>query len=433
MATATKQKSKGAEQKANSRRGKLQAPNLGVFYNGQKQTIEPGLFEFQVLLVRPEEPSIPGGRYLVLDRSNVSLEWVEGEGSTMTGTLTLRRPTPDAVSAVPVLRGHRVRLRLRWGGKWGVLWDMQVHEPPPTDVGSGTVTVELADPLSALQLNEKEWEFKKDKQHPDGWTADQITRFVCQDQKVKVGALASAKVKIKKLKLKGSGLEVIRRAWAREKKKTGLRYVIRLRDGRMNVVPFGRPGVAYEIKGIEKSAETSATAPTLHPTTSIKAKGHLQGTDGKKRKIEETVQSNSAMARFGFSQKEVDYGKVESRTELREEATRQLSEGLELERAASLTIPGIPFLEKGSQIIWRTNEPGWHGKVGSSNRDRAFAWATTVSHSLNPASYDTTLTLSQDDIYLKDRERRDEERRDKAEKERSGRKAKGEEGKGKKE
>lgn len=425
MATATKKKSKGAEQKANSTRGKLQAPNLGAFYDEKKRSIEPGLFAFRVLLVRPEEPNIPGGRYLVLDRNNVSLEWIEGEGSTMTGTITLRRPTPDAVSAVPVLRGHRIRLLLWWSGKWGVLWDMQVREPPPVDVGSGTVTLELADPLSALHLNEKEWEFKKDKQHPEGWTADEITRFVCKDQKVKIGTLASAKVKIKKLKLKGSGLEVIRRAWTREKRKTGNRYVIRLRDGGLNVVPFGRPGIAYEIVGIEKSAETSATAPSLHPTTIIKAKGHLKGTGGKKVKVEETVQSDSAMARFGRSEKEANYGLVDSQKELREEATRDLSEGLELERAASITIPGIPFIEKGSQIIWRTNEPGWHGKVGSTNRDRAYAWATQVSNSLSPGAYETTIILSQDDIYLVDRERRDEERRDKAEKESNGRKAKG--------
>lgn len=423
-ATATKKRSKGAIQKANSRRGKLQAPNLGAYYDEKKRPIEPGLFDFRVLLVRPEEPNLPGGRYLPLDRNNVSLEWIEGEGSTMTGTLTLRRPEPDAVAAVPVLRGHRIRLLLQWAGTWNVLWDMQVREPPPTDVGSGTLTLELADPLSALHLNEKQWEFRKDKQHPDGWTADQITRFVCSDQKVQIGTLASAKVKIKKLKLKGSGLEVIRRAWAQEKRKTGQRYLIRFRLGGLQVIPFGRPGVAYEIKGIEKSAETSATAPSLHPTTIIKAKGHLKGTAGKKKKIEETVQSNSAMARFGRSEKEVDYGKVDSQKELREEATRDLSEGLELERAASLTIPGIPFIEKGSQIIWRTNEPGWFGKVGKTKRDRAFAWATSVSNSLNPASYETTIVISQDDIYLADREQRDEERRDKSKKERDGRKAK---------
>lgn len=427
MAAATKTKT-GREQKVNSRRGKLQAPDLGAYYDNLLRQVQPGLAEFQIVLVRPEEP-MPG-RYLGLDRAGISLEWVEGEGATMTGTLTARRPGPRRVASIPVLRGHRIRLRLKVGGEWSVLWDMQVTEPPETDVGSGTLTCALADPLSALHLNEKEWEFKKDKQHPDGWTCDEITRFVCKDQKVRIGKLVQGKVKIKKLKLKGSGLEVIRKAYAQEKRKSGDRYVIRMRNGRLNVTTFGRPGVAFEIKGIEKSATTTATAKSLHPTTVIKAKGHIKSGD-KNHKVEETVVAESAAGRFGRSEKEVDYGKVKSRSELREEAMRDLSEGLELERGATLTIPGMPLIEKGSQIIWRTNEPGWHGKVGDTDRDRAFAWATTVTHSLGPASYDTTFTLSQDDIYLADRERRDDERRSKSKKEREGREDKNPKAKGK--
>jgi hypothetical protein len=60
--------------------------------------------------------------------------------------------------------------------------------------------------------------------------------------------------------------------------------------------------------------------------------------------------------------------------------------------------------------------------VGDTDRDRAFAFVTSSRHSLGPTSYDTEITLSQDDIYLKDRERRDEERRDDKKKERQGRK-----------
>lgn len=421
--------SKGREQRANSQRGRLQAPDLGHFYNDRIRSIEPGEFLFRTVLVRPEEAR--DTRYLTLDRAETSLEWGE-EGAVLTGTLSLRRPAPERVQAVPVLRGHRVRLQLFWGGRWEVLWDMQVQNPLPTDVKTGSLTAELADPLSALHMNEKEWEFKKDKRHPDGWTADEITRFVCRDQHVRIGNLAQGRRKIKKLKLKGSGLEVIRKAWAMEKQKTGVRYVVRFRNGRLTVLPFQRPTTAYVIKGIEKEAETSATAPSLHPTTAIKATGHIkQG--GKAKKVEEMVISKKAAARFGYSEKEVDYGRVDSRTELREEATRDLAEQVKLERSATLTIPGIPFLEKGSTVVWRTAEPGWYGKVGDTNRDRAFAFVTSAQHSLGPSNYDTVIVLSQDDVYLEDRERRDEERRDEKKKERKGRKEKGqgEEGEGK--
>lgn len=421
MAT-TATKNKGKKQRANSQIGKLRAPNLNAFYDQKARSIEPGEFTFRTLLVRPEMPA-NDGRYMILDRANTSLEWGDGEGSVLTGSISLRRPAPEKVGSIPILRGHRVRLQLFWGGHWQVLWDMQVPDVPDVDLKTGTITAELADPLSALQLNQKEWEFKKDKQHPQGWTADEITRFVCRDQRVRIGRLPKARKRMKKLKLKGSGLEVIRKAWAAEKRETTIRYVIRFRDNRLNVEPFTRPKTIYVIKGIPKAASTSATAKSLHPTTSIKATGHIKK-GGKTHKIEETVTSTAAARRFGFSQKEIDYGHVDSRTELRKEARRDLAEGFELERSANLTIPGIPFLEKGSMVIWRTEEPGWHGKVGSTNKDRAFAYVTSSHHSLGPSSYDTELVLSQDDIYLADRERRDEERRDKSKKERKGDKVK---------
>ena len=401
--------SKGKQQRANSQRGRLQRPDLSQVYDQRVRSIEPGDFTFRTLLIRPEKPR--ADRYLPLDRSETSLEWSDGDGSVLTGSLSLRRPGPFRVAAVPVLRGHRVRLQLLWGGRWRVLWDMQVQDPPPVDVKTGSLTVNLSDPLSALHMNEKEWEFKKDKRHPKGWTADEITRAVCRDQRVRIGKLAQGRRRIKKLKLKGSGLEVIRKVWAMEKAESGVRFVIRFRDGRLTVLPFQRPSTAYIIKGIEKGAETSASAPSLHPTTVIKATGHIkQG--GKAKKVEETVSSRNGMKRFGYSRKEKDYGRVESRAELREEAMRDLAEAVKLERSATLTIPGVPFLEKGSQVIWRTHEPGWSGKVGDTNRDRAFAWVTSARHSLGPASYDTEIVLSQDDIYFNDRKRRDEERRD---------------------
>lgn len=418
-----KQKSKGREQKAKTPRSKLAAPNLNAYYDKAIHALEPGAFTFRTILIRPAQPR--DSRYMTLDRATTTLEWNDSESSSLSGSLSLQRPSPEEVGALPILRGDRVRLQLFWGGQWRTMWDMMVSEPPPASLPLGSISVSLADPLAALQANVKQWEFKKDKRHPDGWTADEITRFVCKDQHCRIARLPQGKVKIKKLKLKGSGLEVIRRAWAREKKKTTLRYVIKFVNGHLDVVPFGRPETMTVIGGIAKQAETEATGGGgLHPTTSIKATGHLKLADGKTKKIEEVVTSKSAAKRLGFSQKEHNYGKVDSRSELREEAQRDLSSELELKHTATLTIPGIPFLEKGSTVKWLTNEPGWHGKVGKSKKDRAIAFVTGTTHTLSPQAYETSLALSQQDIYLADAERRDEERRQKKQKEREGRKGK---------
>ena len=73
---------------------------------------------------------------------------------------------------------------------------------------------------------------------------------------------------------------------------------------------------------------------------------------------------------------------------------------------------------------WITTEPGWSGQVADTARDRSFAFVTGANHILLPSSYETEITISQDDPYFEDRKRRDEERRDKKKKERGGRKPK---------
>lgn len=411
----------GRKQRANSKRGRLQRPDLSEWYDRTLTPIEPGGFVFRSVLVRPEKPREE--RYMTLDRALTELDWGDQGGSVLTGTMSLRRPGPRRVAALPVQRGHRVRLQLFWGGRWRRQWDMRVAQVPEVDLKTGTLTAPLEDDLNALSQNVKEWDFKKDKQHPHGWTADEVTVAVCKDQHVRPGRIAQGTKKITKLKLKGSGLEIIRKAWAMEKAKTGVRYVVKFNGARLDVLPFRRPDTVYIISAIEKGATTAAEAKTKRPVTQIKAKGRIKGT-GKDKKIEETVRSPVAIAKFGFSEEEKDYGRVNSRADLRQEARRDLAASIKVERTATLSLPGIPFLEKGSCIRWLTNEPGWSGKVGNTEQDRSYAYVTTAHHTLSPSSYDTEIQINQDDPYFTDRKRRDKERRDKKKQERKGRKPK---------
>jgi len=415
MAQAT-----GREQRKKTQRAQLRAPNLSAFYDRRISSIEPGEFDFRIVLVRPAQPR--ESRYLTLTRNTTEVDWSDAEGSTLSGSLTVRRSGVKRINSVPVVRGDRVRLLVHWGGRWRRLWDLRIPDVPPVDLKTGSLSVTLEDDLTPLSLTEREWEFKKDKRHPDGWTMDEIIRYVCKKCGVRPGRISEGRRKIKKLKLKASGLEVIRKAVALEKEKTAQKFVIRFRDTRLDVLPYRRPGTLYTIKGIEKGGSTQATGKP-RPVTQIVAKGRIRSGE-KTRKVEETIRSVSAIKRFGKIEKEKDYGRVDSRADLREQAKRDLAEAIKLERTATLTLPGIPFLEKGSAVRWVTTEPGWSGKVGDTARDRSFAFVTGANHILLPSSYETEITIAQDDPYFEDRKRRDEERRDKKKKERGGRKPK---------
>jgi hypothetical protein len=393
----------GRQQRKNSPTGKLRAPDLNDYYGKKLRDVIAGDFHFRTILVRPEKQG--NAKTLILDRAVTSIEWTE-EGSTLTGSLQLKRPAPHAVEALPIKERHLIRLLVRWGGEWYRLWEMRVEGDPEPVGSSGDLSVSLGDDLAALRKNVREWEFKKDKHHPDGWSPEAIAAFVGRKEGVKLGRIAKGRARIKKLKMKGSGLEVILRAYAQERRKTDRKFVVRLRDGELDILPFERHKVLYQIKGVALDYSTQTSPLKKRPTTVIEAKGRVG-----RKKIEAKIFRKAALKRIGLSAEEKSYGKVDSRKELIEEAQRDLAEELRVKRTASLQIPGIPFIQRGDTVHWITNEPGWSGP-GHGTQDRGFGYVTAVTHTASPANFESSVTLSQVDPYLEDARSRAKRERD---------------------
>lgn len=385
--------SQGRQERANSPTGKLRAPNLASIYTKALRDIEAGDFSFRTVLVRPEKPK-DDGRTIILDRATTSIEWTDAS-AVLSGSLTLHRPAPLAVSALPIKERHRIRLLVRWGGSWYRLWEMRVESDPEPTGSSGDVRVELADDLANLRQNERDWEFKKSKHRPDGWPPQAVARAVANREGVDAGKIAKGEARIKKLKRTCSGLEILMRVYAAERKKTDRKFVIRLRDGRLEIVPVERHKVLYEIKGMEIDYSTETGSPKKRrPTTVIEAKGRIG-----KKKVEVKVFREAILKRFGLSTAERSYGKVDSKQELKEKAMRELAEEVKVKRTAMLTIPGIPFMERGDTVRWITEEPGWSGP-SFGTRDRSYAYITAVTHSATPANFTSSMTVSQVDPFL---------------------------------
>jgi hypothetical protein len=385
---------KGRKERANSPTGKLRAPNLGSIYTKALRDVDAGDFDFRVVLVRPEKAK-DDGRLVILDRATTSVEWTD-ESAVLAGGLTLHRPNPLKPSSLPVKERHRVRLLVQWGGTWYRLWEMRVESEPEPTGSSGDLRVELSDDLASLRQNVRDWEFKKGKNRPKGWPPEAITKNVCNKEGVRMGKIAKGAARIKKLKKTCSGLEVIMRAYAAERQKSDRAFVIRLRNGRLEVVPVSRHRVLYEIRGVELDYSTETSSPKKgRPTTVIEAKGRVG-----KKKVEAKVFRRSILKRFGLSTAEKSYGKVDSKQELREKAMRDLAEQIRVTRRATLTIPGIPFMERGDTVRWLTEETGWSGP-SFGTQDRSYGYITGVTHAATPASFTSTVTLSQTDPFLK--------------------------------
>jgi hypothetical protein len=409
-------KSKGRTERDSSAKGKAHKPNLKAFYRGELSDITPGDFEFELALLR-------GGRSkpLVLDNVVESFTWEDSE-ATLQGSVSLRRPDPADPASLPIGKGQLIRCSVRYGGHaWRELWRMRCDSPVPDPV-EGTVTVDLADDMAALSKGERKWTFRKTKRRRHGWRCDEIARHVCKELHLHAGKLAKGTKRFDKVVVTGSGLAVLKDAYKRERDHSARAFVLRLRNGRVEAVPYQRNRVLYVIAEDLQTA-TQTIEQKDKPTTVIKARGHIGKGDDRK-KLKATVFDRKVVARLGRLEKEHDYGRVKSRADLLHQARMDLAKEIRAKRTAELTIGGVPFIRRGDGLRWVTKEPGWYGKT-TEVRDRSFVFCTAVSHTVGSGGeYTTTLSIDQDDPFVKDKERREKELRAKKRKARKARKKK---------
>jgi hypothetical protein len=403
----------GRDERRQSDQGRRRLPRMGQIYGRRLRDIIPGEFEFRTLLIRPEKRDRQGLR---LAQALTYLSWTS-DGPVLTGSITLKRPAGDRPHSVPVKRGHLIRLLVRWHQQWYRLWDMRVNGEPDVDRTSGDINCELADDLDALKRNRRDWSFRKTKQRKKGWHPQEIAVNVCRREGVKMGRIAEVNsVWIDKLEQDNtSGLDIIKKAYKQASDETGKRYVMQFKRGRFEVIPLQRSKIAYIIKNMATGESTSGTPRHERPHTVIEGTAKVGD-----EKVTETLARPAIVRRFGRSVLEKDYGEIGSRDHLRELMERDLAAEIRVKLTATLTLPMIPFLERGSTVRWMTNEPGWFGPSENS-RDRSWAFVRTASHSLDPSSQTTTVTLEQFDPYLADQRRRDKDARDKKRREREGR------------
>lgn len=385
-----------------SKAGQARRPDLSSYYRNRLPDVAPGEFDFEVTLLRGQ-----GKAPLSLDRVTESIEWVDEE-AVLQGSIVFRRPGgPDSL---PVGSGHRVRLRVRWAGRWYELWTMRVSMPE-VDKGEGSVSVDLLDDLDLLRRDERDWNFRKSKRRPNGYSPEAVTRDVCRQLGVKVRTVPTGTVRIKNLKRRDtSGLNIIRKVWAEEREKSGRRFVIRMRNGELEVVPYRRNRILYVLQDAITEALLRQEG-SARPVTVIEAKGTI-GKGKRAGPVKVTVFDAAVVRRFGRATRVRDFGRVDSKAELERKAKRALAKAIRVKDTATLTFPGIPFIRRGEGVEVRMPAEGYGGA-------KAFVFTTRVSHSLTADGYDTTIEVERDDPFEKYREAREAAAREKKAKERA--------------
>lgn len=379
-------KNKGRDQRKRSATGRARRPTLDGFYRYALPPIRPGDFNFELMLLRPGHPPFP------LDRLTERFEWDESS-SEMTGSLTLRRPRWDEPGSLPIERSHRVRCRVRWAGSWYVLWTMRC-KPPEVAPEEGLVTVALQDDMDLIKRSRRDWSFRQTKHRKFGYFPEEIVRLVCKRAGIRVGAIAKGRYRVPKIVMKNaSPLDVFKAAYAHERQKTGRSFVIRIRNGKLEIVPLKRnPAVYVLAKQIQTAMITQEPAQET-PATVITGRGRIgSGKDAKK--VSYTDYNRAAVRRLGYVHREKHYGRVESVGDLRGKTQRDLARALKVNRTVQVTHAGIPFIRRGEGAKIGMPKEGFSGRA-------AFVYATTASHAVQSGEYTSTWDFATDDPYVK--------------------------------
>lgn len=395
---ATKQRSgKGRAEHKRTAQGRTHQPNLTRFYAHALSDWRPLKYEFRLTLLRGK-----GIASLPITPATESFEWTDDQ-AVLRGTITFRRPE-STKGSLPIGRGHQVRCQVKSGSNWRELWRMRLKSPD-TDVGAATVTCEMADDLELLAASKDDFHFGKSKKNkPKGWLPHQIAVHICRLYGVRPGKIVRGKHRITKLTLKNkSPLDVIRAAYAHERKKTGRRYIINMEGGKLNVRPFKRNPVLYTMAELIESALLSQQTNEDKFATVLEAKGHI-GKGKQAKKVRLTEFRRNVVRRYGYIKQQFNAGKVDSRADLRRQARRELAKRIRFKKTASLDHTCIPYIRRGDGVKMLLPAEGYKGKA-------AFVFCSSVTHTVSGSTRTMSLELKSNDPFQADKERREKELR----------------------
>lgn len=315
------------------------------------------------------------------------------QGSARVGELNFRRPL-TARGASEIASGDTVRCEIApWGrGRWRPLWQMTVSTPSDSIV-DGTISLALTAQLTAAEKNKASFKFRKDKHHPNGWTADEITHAVAKRFHIPTGRIAKGHHRIARLIEKSlSPVDVVTKAWARERTHTGRRYDIDVSKGRLEVLELRRPWYMLLLGKAITNATVEHRIDGIASALIVTATRHHAGKRAKD-KLRVKVTDPGRLRRYGYIVKTIKAPRsIDTLTELRKYAKRRLARLYAPRPQVTFTHPGLPWVDRGDAIKFSLPEDGLEQIV----------YVTDVRHDLSAGSYTMDVTVRWTDPWLAD-------------------------------
>lgn len=315
-----------------------------------------------------------------------SVQW-QRAGAFRSGTLGLRRPLGPYKASL-VQHGDIVRCDVdpQSTGQWMTLWRQEVSVPNH-DVMPGTLSLTLAAANQRPAQSKVTWKFTTHNR-PGGWTAAQITEFAGHRFGLPVGTLPACHYRISTLVEKSASvIDVITRAWILEREHTGRQFDIDLSSGVIVVTEVREPRymlhvgaalidalLSQTLTGIATEVIATGTARQLARTKTGKI-------THKTHKLRVQVTDAARQGQYGTIVKTLHApAGINTVTALQTWARQQLAWKLNPKNNVQLTLPGLPFMDRGDAV--RVTLP-------EADLDE-LVYIIDCTHTVSAGSYQTT-------------------------------------------
>lgn len=323
-------------------------------------------------------------------------DW-ERSGGHRTGELNFYKPL-GAHTASMIARGDEVLCEwAQFGGRgpWSRLWRMKI-ETPSLQIQQGIISLALTSVLGDLRKSKVAWKFRTDKQHPHGWTADQITLAVCRRFHIPIGDIPKATYRIHKYVQKSkSPDDVITWAWTQERRHTNRRFDIDESTGLLTVKEIAEPQFLL-ILGADMLDATVTQSMNRVASTIIATAAH-KGSGKKAKKLRVRIVNQGRLDRYGYIAKTLHAPSgINSTAELRKWAKDELASVFNGRQKVSFTHPGIPLMDRGTAM--RVYLP-------EADLDE-IAFATDVRHDISAGDYEMEVSVGFNDPWSVDQRKK---------------------------
>lgn len=369
-------------------------------------------YDFKATVIRRERRG--RRRRLSIDYVVTAISW-QDKGPITEANISIQNPRPGR--QLPIQRGHEIMIR--WAAAdtktFHPLFRLRVMRVSRSG-SAGTMELTLADEAKWLKNTKEDFSYKKGKaksegKRPKGWRCDQIARDICRKHNIPLGKIARGRHMIENLTEENiSPIAAIQKAYEKDRDETGRKYIINFTNGRLNIYLLRRSKTMLLLGGQQLVEATYEEAFKRSFLTALTVKGTLKGTPAaaaeepnedsggggggggsgsgggggtggggggngggnpgqgentnndadteKKGAFEIEVRSSKvAMRRYGTIRGTwtID-DPVRSKAKARERARRRLEHVQEPEETLSISVPGVPTLQRGDAMKVRVRE-----------------------------------------------------------------------------